>query len=1088
MREKVLAGWSLIIFGACFGVFGATELFVSPDGDDGNPGTLNKPFKTVYKARERVREINSSMSDDIIVYLRGHVNGGYHFLDSTWRFTEKDGGFNGHRVIYRAYQDEKPIVSGGVRVTGWTQVPDKPYWQAKVNVNKKIRHMTVNYLPAMRARGFRVVHGENMSEIGGLGFPAGFHPKGGVSIDFPNTDPSDVEMQHQRLWGTNVYCVDTIVKPGASAAFRMQDPIWGVFHTGGNGPRPDEEYILMNAYSFVDQPGEFYFNTTTKNLIYYPRSDEDMTDAVVIVPRVEVLLWIQGAHPTNRVKNITFEGIAFHDDANLLNKVGDSRGHCTVQFITSYTWPNQAGALPDEYWQGHNLIQHACEMLLAENIEIRRCRFEFLGGGGVNMMNDCVNCVVDGNIFRWLGANAVNVGHPEHLELEFTFPQELYPCPPENEYWIPCNNCVVSNNLLRFVSWEQVCACPLHAFHTVECKWLHNDQGPSGYSGFNIGIFDNGNEVARDNLYRGNKVGSACELVGDGGSFYALGINRGTVVDSNYWFSGGQFVEYLWADDSHGPFTFEPKEASGVAKIYPDHGATGYIIIDNVWASDGDYMAFNHDKEGRVERIHRSNATIENNAGLLPSYRDLHDKLDWTPPKVAAGIILSTNEITLHAPDVNTSPDDRQVSLSPRSGGSYGAITVTPSEPWLSASVSGSGDNQTITFSADITGMQSGLYTDLVEVSESAGAVFCTVNLRIEGAVEPRTFEVIPDEVEMLAGKTRRFEAVARDQFNQPLTGITWSAEGGEIDENGVFVSDGSTGSFTVTAGLTDFPDASATATVAVVETKTVPAGWLTMMLELQNADGEENLPASAAADIEAAYAKAGAEFPVDGDQISAGGAQYTWKVAKQPRWKFANGTFDGAVCFYFIAITNPTRRQVVLRYMVDDGATVWMNGTEVATLDLNYNNDEGKLTEPFSVPAGEVGFLFKVTESGGGNQLQVAFNDADGNDITDFKAPFDYDDEKPVAIEAPSPQADGAKVGAAPLLLVSGRRETRLTITTPGEHSVRFFDLSGTLVGTLRGTGPAVYHVSRSTLGSGVYLVRARRGETSLHRKLIVR
>lgn len=205
MREKVLAGWSLIIFGACFGVFGATELFVSPDGDDGNPGTLNKPFKTVYKARERVREINSSMSDDIIVYLRGHVNGGYHFLDSTWRFTEKDGGFNGHRVIYRAYQDEKPIVSGGVRVTGWTQVPDKPYWQAKVNVNKKIRHMTVNYLPAMRARGFRVVHGENMSEIGGLGFPAGFHPQGRGEYRFPQYRPqrcrnaASATVGHQRL-------------------------------------------------------------------------------------------------------------------------------------------------------------------------------------------------------------------------------------------------------------------------------------------------------------------------------------------------------------------------------------------------------------------------------------------------------------------------------------------------------------------------------------------------------------------------------------------------------------------------------------------------------------------------------------------------------------------------------------------------------------------------------------------------------------------------------------------------------------------------------------------------------------------------
>jgi len=45
--------------------------YVSPDGDDSNPGTETAPFKTIEAARDAVRAINSTMSGDIIVYLRG---------------------------------------------------------------------------------------------------------------------------------------------------------------------------------------------------------------------------------------------------------------------------------------------------------------------------------------------------------------------------------------------------------------------------------------------------------------------------------------------------------------------------------------------------------------------------------------------------------------------------------------------------------------------------------------------------------------------------------------------------------------------------------------------------------------------------------------------------------------------------------------------------------------------------------------------------------------------------------------------------------------------------------------------------------
>src|SRR5690625_5112622 len=64
--EKVLAG-------------NQTVYYVSMQtGSDNNPGTLSSPFKTIRKARDVVREINSNMTGDIVVYIRGGI---YHVDD-----------------------------------------------------------------------------------------------------------------------------------------------------------------------------------------------------------------------------------------------------------------------------------------------------------------------------------------------------------------------------------------------------------------------------------------------------------------------------------------------------------------------------------------------------------------------------------------------------------------------------------------------------------------------------------------------------------------------------------------------------------------------------------------------------------------------------------------------------------------------------------------------------------------------------------------------------------------------------------------------------------------------------------------------
>ena len=69
------------------------------------------------------------MQNDIVVYLRG----GTYALTNTLTFTPVDSGNNGHKVSYRAYESESPVISGGKSITGWTlHDGSKNIWQASV--------------------------------------------------------------------------------------------------------------------------------------------------------------------------------------------------------------------------------------------------------------------------------------------------------------------------------------------------------------------------------------------------------------------------------------------------------------------------------------------------------------------------------------------------------------------------------------------------------------------------------------------------------------------------------------------------------------------------------------------------------------------------------------------------------------------------------------------------------------------------------------------------------------------------------------------------------------------------------------------
>ena len=92
---------------------GHKRFYVSPDGDDAAAGTKNNPLKTLAGARDRIRVYRSQDDTPAIEVI--FSEGVYRFSE-TVSFSAKDSGTETAPVIYRAADGERVVFSGAVEL------------------------------------------------------------------------------------------------------------------------------------------------------------------------------------------------------------------------------------------------------------------------------------------------------------------------------------------------------------------------------------------------------------------------------------------------------------------------------------------------------------------------------------------------------------------------------------------------------------------------------------------------------------------------------------------------------------------------------------------------------------------------------------------------------------------------------------------------------------------------------------------------------------------------------------------------------------------------------------------------------------
>ncbi len=138
----------------------AADLYVSPTGNDKNPGTKKKPFATLEKARDAVRAIRKKGLPEGGVTVR--LEAGTYERRSTFDLGPEDSGTKDAPVVYRGVEGKDVRITGGrsIPASAFRKVTDKDTLarmpeegRGKVLVCD-LKPLGITDLPAMEPFGF----------------------------------------------------------------------------------------------------------------------------------------------------------------------------------------------------------------------------------------------------------------------------------------------------------------------------------------------------------------------------------------------------------------------------------------------------------------------------------------------------------------------------------------------------------------------------------------------------------------------------------------------------------------------------------------------------------------------------------------------------------------------------------------------------------------------------------------------------------------------------------------------------------------------------------------------------------------------
>ncbi|WP_284646291.1 discoidin domain-containing protein [Paenibacillus silviterrae] len=578
------------------------KIYVSPSGSNRTgDGSENAPFQTIDRARDEIRAFYRGTSHaaptiagDIIVYLRG----GVYTLNESLTFGPEDSGRHGYNVIYQAYPGEKPVISGGQRVTGWQTVSDGVY-KAPVG-DLQFRQLYINDTRGIRARTpnaggyYRLKSYNNSSKTIQVNVYEANGLSGGAGTP---------EMIIQTHWADRHMIVDSFTANDTTASIVTREPERSQV-IGNEAPlsEANQSYHFENKLIFLDAPGEWFLDTDHRELYYKPRPGENLSTAQVIAPKLEALVKLEGTLD-QPVHHIQFQGISFEHS----NWLKPNQGYAGTQ-ATYYP--------VGDVWYGGKL-PGAVQLEAAGNIRFERNTFRHLGATGLELVAGNFDNAIEGNVFTDISGNGIAVASRI----------STVKAPPSDPRTVD-RRTSIRNNYLSQVGQDYYGAVGIFGGYVEEMAVEHNELTDMPYSGISMGWgFTTNTTALKNNTIRYNRISHVMKLLDDGGGIYTLSYQPGTRITDNYIHD---VLRSPWTTMNQPP----EKEWWKNLGIYLDQNSSGMTVMNNVILNSERDIKTNVAPYGTSTfiRNHNDLQYVKLMAGLEPAYRDIRLTVPTDPP------------------------------------------------------------------------------------------------------------------------------------------------------------------------------------------------------------------------------------------------------------------------------------------------------------------------------------------------------------------------------------------------------------------------------------------------------------------------
>ena len=518
------------------------DLFVAPEGDDSNPGTEDKPFATLVRARDAVRDrIAAGLTGDVTVL----IHGGTYRLDHTVVFGLKDSGTKNHSITYAACPGEKPVFSSGLPIADWRKLdellPGLPdvargkVWIADVPDGLG-RFLTLydgdERLPRARSRGFTPAKRYPRTRIPGWRNRLEF-PKGKIT-NWRNLAGAEVLIVPQYPWVSNLLPLASVDENTgvAQTAVPATYPMGQVYFSRF----PDGTLWVENVPEALDEPAEWVLDTVRRKIYLWPKGDRP-SDSIV-APRLTEFIRVEGDidydGPVDKpVRNLAFRGLTFtHGDR----------------------WPWEADKVGwglQHDWEMFDRPTALVRLRGVEDCTVEDCVFRNSGGAAVRLDLHCQDNRLCGNHIEHIGGvgillagygpgtkdvnkrNVVVNNHIHHVGQLLWHSAGIFA-------WQSGEN-QIANNLIHHTSYTAILVTGrIHWSREGEgecsktIRWAEIDRVapdlPDRPTWHQRERFLHG----RQNRVERNEIHHTMQILGDGNCIYISGTGGGNVVRKNY--------------------------------------------------------------------------------------------------------------------------------------------------------------------------------------------------------------------------------------------------------------------------------------------------------------------------------------------------------------------------------------------------------------------------------------------------------------------------------------------------------------------------------------------------------------------------